>query len=209
MDKFLIGFVVYFLASFNSMFSQVNLSVSVGVNYSNFDLSLFPHVSQNEKDLYHYTFAFGFPFSNLGIGIEYSLNSISLYSGLKLSDRSSSDYSTSFPPHYNHLVYTYTFLELPAVVAWKIKKMNLELGIGININHRLGSNYHNKNDDTKLWGMELRAMIKYNINETFHVNFTYTQGNIDKAIYAYENVFMFNVFSLNVGYNFWRIKFNK
>lgn len=209
MDKFLIGFVVYFLASFNSMFSQVNLSVSVGVNYSNFDLSLFPHVSQNEKDLYHYTFAFGFPFSNLGIGIEYSLNSISLYSGLKLSDRSSSDYSTSFPPHYNHLVYTYTFLELPAVVAWKIKKMNLELGIGININHRLGSNYVNQNDETKLWGIDLRAMIKYNINETFNINFTYTQGNVDKAIYAYENVFMFNVFSLNVGYNFWRIKCNK
>ncbi|MBK8298577.1 MAG: outer membrane beta-barrel protein [Saprospiraceae bacterium] len=206
MDKLLVGLVVYFLASYNSVFAQVNLSVSVGVNYSNFDLSLFPHVSQNEKDLYHYTFAFGFPFSNLGIGIEYSLNSISLYSGLKLSDRASSDYSTGFPPHYDHLVYTYTFLELPAVVAWKIKKMNLELGIGININHRLGSNYVNQNDETKLWGMDLRAMIKYNINEIFYINFTYTQGNIDKAIYAYENVYMFNVFSLNVGYNFWRIK---
>lgn len=51
---------------------------------------------QNEKDLNHYTFAFGYPFFNLGIGIEYSLNSISLYSGLKLSDRASSDYSTGF-----------------------------------------------------------------------------------------------------------------
>lgn len=84
--------------------------------------------------------------------------------------------------------------------------MNLELGVGININHRLGSNYVNQNDETKLWGMDLRAMIKYNINENFYINFTYTQGNIDKAIYAYENVYMFNVFSINVGYNFWRIK---
>lgn len=46
MDKLLVGLVVYFLASYNSVFSQVNLSVSVGVNYSNFDLSLFPQVSQ-------------------------------------------------------------------------------------------------------------------------------------------------------------------
>lgn len=87
MDKLLVGLVVYFLASYNSVFSQVNLSVSVGVNYSNFDLSLFPQVSQNVTDQYHYTVAFGYPLFNLGIGIEYSLNSISLYSGLKMSDR--------------------------------------------------------------------------------------------------------------------------
>lgn len=184
------------LVACTSVYSQVSIWISPGVNYSNLDPRLFdPLFAKQEKQNLNFTY---FPY--LGIGLECKISNSIIKSGLFISQRGS-NFNTRFPLFPDkYFKVTYTFLEVPFLFAYEILQPNIGAQLGVVFNKRLETNSVEYDERNRLYALDLRTGIFFRPVKKIQFDLNYTIGNFDKIVWDIRNNYVHQVFSLGISY---------
>ena len=192
---------VIFLFIFYSigLSAQINISASIGANYSKFNSILFGREYYNAVNKY-YKYQL---FPNIGIDISYEKNKFIYLTGVYYSYRGGRDYNVpNFIFQNGYDIDISGYVEIPLQVSYSYLNNKLNSGLGILLHKRVYTGSHYYEERNKLYGLDLRFTSTWNINRRFALSPAYTLGNFDKYISNTRGNFMHHVFSLNVKYTF-------
>lgn len=191
--------IFLFLISLSGLSAQINISATIGANYSKFNSILFGRDYYNDVNKY-YKYQI---FPNLGIEFSFQKNRFVYLTGVSYSYRGGKDYNVPnsiFKEGYVTDINAY--VELPFQVSYSYLSNKLSSGIGLVLHKRVYSGVSYYDERNKLYGLDFRVNSTWNINSRFALSPAYTLGNFDKYISNTRRNFLHHVFSLNLRYNF-------
>lgn len=179
--------------------AQINISATIGVNYSKFNPILFGREYYNDVNKYYKYQAF----PNLGIELSYQKNRFVYLTGVSYSYRGGREYNL-FNLNFKEVYETHinAYVEFPFQVSYSYLSNKLSSGIGLVLHKRVYSGVNYYEERNKLYGLDFRVNSTWNINRRFALSPAYTLGNFDKYISNTRRNFLHHVFSLNLRYNF-------
>ncbi|MBK9107929.1 MAG: hypothetical protein IPM92_05985 [Saprospiraceae bacterium] len=163
---------------------------------SNLDSRQFRH----RFDGYHFVIH-----PHIGIPIEYRVNSLIFKSGIALSQRGAKFQPGTFIFRDKFFKVTYTYLELPLLVSYFIKKPGIGIQSGIVLQKRIETNSVEYGERNYIYGADLRSGIYWMPFEKVQLELNYTMGNFDKVVYNIEDNYIHHVFHFGLRYRLFKI----
>ena len=180
--------------------AQFNLSLSAGVNYSNFNTILFGKVYYDLFQKYN-KFIF---LPNLGVELTYTTNKYKIRSGIFLSQRGFKD--TGVPGFIKdpYIADYASYIEIPVEFSYLYCRKKIESGLGLVFHRRNNDGFEYYGERNKPYGLGIKVTSMFHVTKRIGIKPSYTFGNVDKYILNTYSNFLHHVFAMNVVYDFYR-----
>jgi len=198
-----VKYIIYFL-TFNCavLTAQLNISFTIGANYSNANTILYGQDYYNEFQKY-YKYK---PAGNLGFEVSYIKNRCIFLTGLSFSIRAWESSLLKVPPFdFNKYLFNQYF-EWPIQFGINFYNNKFNSSIGLVCTNRYQESDHEYYERNNFYGLDARVSSSWNITKKHAIVFSYTYCNLDDYLSNAESLYTFNSFALNYRYTFYHTK---